>query len=65
MPVPARVHAISEPATPVSAANVPGSEKTPAPIIEPTTNVDNVRVETFVTGAVVGAAIGGAFWDGV
>ncbi|GAA2070005.1 hypothetical protein GCM10009801_20380 [Streptomyces albiaxialis] len=37
MPAPATAQAISAPATPVSAANRPGSENTPAPTIEPTT----------------------------
>jgi hypothetical protein len=50
IPVPATAHATREPTTPVCAENVPGSEKTPAPTIEPTTNVDRVRVET-VAGA--------------
>jgi hypothetical protein len=37
MPVPATTQAISAPATPVSWAKRRGSEKTPAPTIDPTT----------------------------
>jgi len=37
--------------TPVSRANVPGSENTPAPTIDPTTKLDRVSIDTLVRGA--------------
>ena len=52
MPVPAIAHAISAPATPVSSAKRLGSEKTPAPTMEPTTIAVSVRSVIFT--AVVG-----------
>ena len=51
MPVPATSHATSDPMTPVSRANVPGSENTPAPTIDPTTKLDRVSIDTLVRGA--------------
>ncbi|GEK19113.1 hypothetical protein CPE01_28460 [Cellulomonas persica] len=39
VPAPATPHATSAPATPVDCANCRGSEKTPAPTIDPTTSI--------------------------
>src|SRR5690606_18661064 len=52
MPVPAIVHAMSAPRTPVSRANLPGRVNTPAPTIEPTTMPIRARVDSFTVGAV-------------
>ncbi|GAA2006535.1 hypothetical protein GCM10009739_17130 [Microbacterium ulmi] len=46
IPPPAIAHAISVPATPVLAANWAGSEKTPAPTIDPTTMPESVSRDT-------------------
>lgn len=50
MPVPATAQAIRAPATPVSCANRRGSEKTPAPTIEPTTIAVRVRSVSLAAG---------------
>ncbi|CAM5730815.1 hypothetical protein SBADM41S_07479 [Streptomyces badius] len=50
MPVPATAQAIRAPATPVSCANRLGSEKTPAPTIEPTTIAVRVRSDSLAAG---------------
>lgn len=55
IPPPAIAHASTAPHTPVSAAKRPGSEKTPAPTIEPTTSPARVSAET-LAGA--GASVG-------
>ncbi len=47
VPVPAMSHAVSAPATPVAWAKVLGSEKTPAPTIDPTTIADIVKMPSF------------------
>lgn len=54
MPVPAIAQAISAPATPVSCAKRDGSEKTPAPTIDPTTIV--VRVSRVILTAAVASS---------
>jgi len=46
MPPPATAQAMRAPATPVWAANSPGSENTPAPTIEPTTKAARVSIDT-------------------
>ena len=57
MPVPAMVHAISAPKTPVSAPNRRGSKKTPAPTIEPTTIAVSVGRLTFSLLASAGVSV--------
>ena len=47
MPPPAIVQAISAPNGPVAAPNRPGSEKMPAPTIDPTTMAVKVKRENF------------------
>ncbi|BFU42010.1 hypothetical protein KRMM14A1004_02470 [Krasilnikovia sp. MM14-A1004] len=54
MPVPAMTQAMSAPMTPVSCANRRGSEKTPAPTIEPTTIAVIVQKVSF---AAVGCVV--------
>lgn len=51
MPVPAISQATSAPSTPVSWANRPGSENTPAPTIEPTTSMVSVGSASFAAPA--------------
>src|SRR5690625_1261869 len=47
MPAPAIIHAIRAPATPVSRANRPDRENTPAPTIDPTTIEVMARTDSF------------------
>lgn len=49
VPVPAIVHAISAPSTPVWAPNRRGNTNTPDPTMEPTTIAVSVRMLTFLT----------------
>src|SRR5215468_9085045 len=51
IPVPATAHAISAPNTPVARAKFRGSEKTPAPTIDPTTMAISVVSGNFRTSA--------------
>ena len=55
MPLPAISQEIRAPSTPVSPANRLGSEKTPAPTIEPTTIAVSVATLIFVTAPAAGA----------
>jgi hypothetical protein len=53
MPPPAIAQAISAPNGPVAAPNRPGSEKVPAPTIEPTTMAVRVKRENFCSADAV------------
>jgi hypothetical protein len=59
IPAPAMTQAISAPNPPVARAKLRGSEKTPAPTIDPTTMAVSVVSENFRTsaGALVSTAV--------